>query len=168
MSNSSVIEAKLHVRYHTSELKSFAITFAAPTPMCAMNASRVYTAHTSKCFQCKHISYLYSILMESCIRRAVRGEFIPRYILRFYPATHAIPGKWRMRRECVTTRISRICIVRAGRVAFAPVILNIKENIPILVDKHIQITEHGRARSFVCAYTRVPFCAYPYAMSRIL
>lgn len=61
--------------------------FAASTPTCnGENASKIYTARISECFQCKHISYLYSIRIESRIHRAVRGEFIPRFILRFRPS----------------------------------------------------------------------------------
>lgn len=145
MSNSNVIEAKLHVRYHTSELKSVATTFAAPTPMCAMNASGAYTAHTSECFQCKHISYLYSILMESCIRRAVRGEFI----LRFYPATHAIPRKDEARVK--TTHLAylyRACRVCSRNIKYKGKYFNIGR----------QTHTNNGACSSVCAYIRVPLC----------
>lgn len=91
------------------------------------------TAHTSKCFQCKHISYLYSIRMESCIHRAVRANSSP-----LHPSIpsrdDACYPEWRAR-QSETTRM-RAYVCACVYVAFAPVILNIREDISILVGKH--------------------------------
>lgn len=74
--------------------------------------------------------------MESCIHRAVRGEFIPASSFDFTPRRMLSTDRgmsWRDRvRRDGTSHICTVCAC----VAFALVILNIREDISILVGKH--------------------------------
>lgn len=139
----------------------------------------IRSVHFGMLSVCKHISYLYSIRMECCIHRVVRGKFIPASSSSIHPTTHVIQ-EWRVRRrDRVRRRTSCICAVRAyvyacvytcvyarTCVAFASVILNVREDISILVGKH---ANSDRTRSFACIVcTHARAAAYPYAIVRDL
>lgn len=81
----------------------------------------------------------------------------PRFILRFHPRDDACyPGE-QERDDALSTR-ARVCVRALSRVAFAPVILNIREDISILVGKHTNSSSavHSCHGAYVLVATRIP------------
>lgn len=141
---------------------------------CARRTHRRYTQHASECFQCKHISYLYSIRMESCIHRAVRANSSPLHPSIPPPRRRMLSERRANKSEmthstCVRAYVRTYVRIYASRcVAFAPVILNIREDISILVGKHTNSssTVYSCCGAYVLVQAHIPDAVVPPDLAR--
>lgn len=142
---------------------------------CTMNASKVYAAYTSKCFRCVNIfsicilSGWNPVFTESYAANSssLHPSILPRDAC--YPEVEDEAKRQSETmhfmyscRTCIRIRVWGVCgytcvytcIHARTCVAFAPVILNVREDISILVGKH---TNSNRIRPFayiVCTHAR--------------
>lgn len=133
---------------------------------CVGGVYALRSVHSGMLSMCKYISYLYSIRMESCIHRVARGEFIPASSFDFTSRrmlSRSRRGGWGEETEWDDTPhvyiYMDVCVYTcvymcATCVAFAPVILNVREDISILVGKHTNSIRPFACIS--CAHMLVP------------